>query len=60
MNEDIKFNGVYSHIDAAITHVQNTIRYERIQDHGPKHLVVSRDDPLVTRWVVTILSLILV
>jgi hypothetical protein len=49
LNEEIKFNGVLSHLDAAVSNVLSAVKYERLEHHGPKHLKVSREDPLVTK-----------
>ena len=49
LNEVIKNKEVADHIEAAIKNVQNTIRYERLDDKGPKHLKVTRKCPLATK-----------
>lgn len=49
LNEAIKNSEVADHIDSAIKNVQNGIKYERVDGHGPKHARVTRKCPLATK-----------
>lgn len=49
VNEAVKNNEINDHIESAIKNVQNSMRYERLDDKGPKYAKVTRKYPLATK-----------